>query len=131
MQYSRSNRRNVSLDFSFSKQNRIRKGRDYARLKRAGHVFKTKLFVFNFIESDKMRLGLIVTKKVGNSVVRNRIKRWIREVFRLEKGVFTQPLDIVIIPRQSNFGFNETKRDFLYFAEKNGEKFSNISCKTL
>lgn len=117
--------------FSFSKQDKIRKGHDYSRLKTEGSVFKTKLLVFNFMESDKMRLGLIVTKKVGDSVTRNRTKRWIREVFRLNRAAFSRPVDLVIIPRRSELSFDEIKRDFLYFAEKFNGKISDISRKSL
>lgn len=117
--------------FSFSKQDKIRKGHDYSRLKTEGNVFKTKLLVFNFMESDKMRLGLIVTKKVGDSVTRNRTKRWIREVFRLNRAAFARPVDLVVIPRKSEFTFDDIKRDFLYFAEKFNGKISDISRQAL
>ena len=117
--------------FSFSKQDKIRKGHDYSRLKTEGNVFKTKLLVFNFMESDRMRLGLIVTKKVGDSVTRNRTKRWIREVFRLNRAAFARPVDLVVIPRKSEFTFDDIKRDFLYFAEKFNGKISDISRQSL
>lgn len=117
--------------FSFSKQDKIRKSHDYSRLKSEGKVFKTKLLVFNYSESDRMRLGVIVTKKVGNSVVRNRTKRWIREVFRTQRDLFAKTLDLVIIPRKSDFDFDDIKRDFLYFAEKYNGKTSDIPGKSL
>lgn len=46
------------------------------------------------------RLGLIVSRKVGNAVVRNRWKRSIREAFRLEQPNLPQQLDIVVLPRR-------------------------------
>lgn len=109
------------MNFSFLKQDRIRKGREYTELKRSGKVFKTKMLVFNYAESERTKLGVIVTKKVGNSVERNRIKRWIREVFRLEKSVFSKPVDIVIIPRRSDMTFSSIRKDFIYFAGKQNE----------
>ncbi|MBP5436226.1 ribonuclease P protein component [bacterium] len=119
------------MDFSFSKQDKIRKNHDYSCMKSDGLVFKTRLIVFNYAESDRMRLGVIVTKKVGNAVVRNRTKRWIREVFRLNRDAFSRCLDIVVIPRRSDLSFGEIKRDFLFFAEKYNGKISNISGKAL
>ena len=87
----------------------------------SGKVFKTKLLVFNFATSERSRLGVIVTKKVGNSVVRNRVKRWIREVFRLEREALPRPLNVVIIPRRSDMSFNGIRKDFQYFAGKQNE----------
>ena len=81
--------------------------------------------VFNYSVSERTKLGVIVTKKVGNSVFRNRVKRWIREVFRTERGRFVTPVDLVMIPRQSSLSYEDIKRDFLYFAVKLNGKSSN------
>lgn len=94
-------------------------------MKLSGKVFKTKLLVFNFTPSEKSRLGVIVTKKVGNSVVRNQVKRWIREVFRLERQALMKPLNVVIIPRRSDMSFAGIKKDFQYFAGKQNESSSH------
>ncbi len=42
------------------------------------------------------RLGVVVSRAVGNAVTRNRVKRRLREIFRRAKGRFTQPADVVI-----------------------------------
>ena len=47
------------------------------------------------------RLGITVTKKTGNAARRNRIKRLIREFFRLNKGLFPTEHDIVIIAKRN------------------------------
>ncbi len=45
------------------------------------------------------RLGMVVSRKVGPAVVRNQLKRWIREWFRRRAGALPAGLDIVVIPR--------------------------------
>ena len=47
------------------------------------------------------RLGLAVSRQVGNAVLRNRWKRLIREAFRLERADLPAGLDFIVVPRQS------------------------------
>jgi len=110
------------LNFTLKKQDKIRKSREYSEMKFSGNVFRTKRLVFNYRRAVRSRLGVIVTKKVGNAVIRNRVKRWIREVFRTEKHIFTSPVELVVIPRSSDLNYNDIRRDFLYFAGKYNEK---------
>lgn len=49
-------------------------------------------------ELDRARFGLTVSRKVGNAVVRNRVKRWLREAIRQEPHSLTG-LDVVFIAR--------------------------------
>ncbi len=45
------------------------------------------------------RIGITVSKKVGNAVVRNRVKRWIRECYRRGRPQFPARLDLVVVAR--------------------------------
>jgi ribonuclease P protein component len=45
------------------------------------------------------RLGVTVSRRVGNAVIRNRVKRWIREWFRKDRGAIGPGLDLVVIAR--------------------------------
>lgn len=47
------------------------------------------------------RIGLTVSRKVGNAVIRNRVKRRLREIFRRNKSAFPKGTDLVIIARQN------------------------------
>ena len=47
------------------------------------------------------RIGISVSKKVGNSVIRHRITRLIRESYRLHENIFNSGLDIVVIARNN------------------------------
>ena len=59
------------------------------------------------------RLGITVIKKIGNAVKRNRVKRLVREFFRLNKSYFPQGYDIVVAARKnaSYLGLRKTKEE--------------------
>lgn len=60
---------------------------------------------------DHARLGISVSrKKVKTAAARNRIKRLIREAFRLSKPELPVGLDLVIVPRKPSAGFDEIRR---------------------
>jgi len=88
---------------SFNKQERIRKKRDYLTVYQQG----ARLYSDNFIvvvhrnQSGSKRLGVTVSRKVGNAVRRNRIKRLIREFFRQNKDRFKDSQDVVIIAKRA------------------------------
>ena len=66
------------------------------------------------------RLGISVSKKIGNSVVRHRVKRLFRECYRLHEEVFRGGLDIVVLAREGAAGSNYSQIDgaFLKAAKK-------------
>ena len=68
---------------------------------------------------DKNRIGISVSKKVGNSVVRHRITRLVRESYRLHESVFNSGLDMVIIARPAavSIGYEEAESALLHLAK--------------
>jgi ribonuclease P protein component len=52
-------------------------------------------------EPGDVRLGITVSKKVGPAVTRNRVKRLVREAFRVRKALFGEGLDVVFIAKKS------------------------------
>jgi ribonuclease P protein component len=75
---------------TFSKEERLLKRPDFLRLTAAGNKFHTAHFiiVWSCAATGFSRFGVTVSRKVGNAVVRNRIKRMLREYFRLHKVLF-------------------------------------------
>lgn len=53
-------------------------------------------------EQQGSRMGMVVSRKVGNAVVRNRVKRYIREYFRRHRHLFAEPVEIVVIARHTS-----------------------------
>ena len=94
----------------FTKDERIRKKNEFIRVYSEGKRYICPEFLaFYLIKKEKnstgntnfpARLGMSVGRKFGNSVVRNKIKRRIREVFRLNKHLLLKGCDIIIHPKQ-------------------------------
>lgn len=65
------------------------------------------------------RIGISVSKKVGNSVVRHRVKRLVKESYRLHENVFNSGLDMVIVARvgAGEVGFYEIESALLHLAK--------------
>ena len=79
----------------------IKKGVDFQAVYRAGKSYANKELVMYVkrTEFPGQRIGISVSKKVGNSVVRHRVTRLIRECFRLNQEQLTTGLDIVVVAR--------------------------------
>jgi len=85
-------------DFSFSKKDRLLKPGEFAKTRKAGRRLSTRSFTLYILSNglDRTRLGLSVSAKVGNAVERNRVKRLIREFFRLNTGLFPESADVLV-----------------------------------
>ena len=88
---------------NFPKTARLRKRPEFLRLSRNGR----KVYSANFVvisksnELGETRLGVTVSGKVGNAVVRNRIKRLVREFFRRHRRELLPGLDVLVIAKKS------------------------------
>jgi ribonuclease P protein component len=94
---------------SFPREERIRLRADYQRIFQKGKARKAEHFRI-YICPNRLpygRLGISVGKRVGGAVIRNRLKRLVREFFRLNKSLFPGSSDVVIVPQPgaANLGF--------------------------
>jgi ribonuclease P protein component len=96
---------------SFSKKDRLLKRADFVRVQSRGRKLYTKSLLIMQMENriGWTRLGVAVSKKVGNSVKRNRWKRVIREVFRRNRILFPDSVDIVVVPKRVSYIINYAK----------------------
>lgn len=85
----------------FTRDERVRKRADFVRLQgRNGGRVRTRSFLLLLdrrVDGELTRLGVVASKKVGNSVERNRAKRLLREAFRLRKALFGPGIDVIAI----------------------------------
>jgi len=107
----------------------LKKNQDFQKVYRNGTSKGNRYLVMYVLKNQYMknRLGISVSKKVGNSVVRHRVTRLIRESYRLNELLFKNSLDIVVIARPSakEKSYQEIESALLHLARKHqiaGEK---------
>lgn len=91
----------------FGKERRIRRRAEYLRIQSKGRRRHTRNFVVLWIPQPQPglpRFGFAVSRKVGNAVVRNRLKRRLREYCRLNSTNFSRGKDFVLIAKPTAAG---------------------------
>ncbi len=92
-------REDLNMVFSES----LKKNSDFRRVYQNGRSRANKYLVMYVMKNgtERNRLGISVSKKVGNSVVRHHLTRLIREAYRLSEHRYKKGLDIVVVVRVS------------------------------
>jgi ribonuclease P protein component len=89
--------------YTFKRTERIHLQKDFAKtLKFGRRLVHPAILIFVYCRKDSKhvrRLGLITSRKLGSAVLRNRLKRRLREIFRLNKHTFKPGLDIIMRPK--------------------------------
>ena len=98
----------------------LKKNEQFREVYKKGKSLANKYLVVYVLENNQERnyLGISVSKKVGNSVVRHRVKRLIRESHRLTRHQIADGYDIVVIARNeaANRNYHDIERAFLHLA---------------
>jgi len=83
------------------KKERLRKDKEFQAVFREGKklwINSILLIIYKPNSLNYRRLGIVVSKKIKKATQRNKVKRWIRELFRRNKDWFPKNCDIIIIP---------------------------------
>ena len=90
------------MDERLTPQERIRKKKEFLTLYKTGSRYRGRYFylVYRTNSFGFPRLAVVVSKKVGIAVTRNKIKRRIRALFRRNKPQFKKPMDVVLIAKK-------------------------------
>ena len=93
--------------------NRIKDNQEFVFTVRKGNVLKHSPFIIHFIKNDKnvCRIGLSVSKKIGNAVIRNRVKRQTRAMCDSLVNYTSHTFDVVIVIKSEflNNNFDDNK----------------------
>jgi len=101
----------VMKKFGLEKQQRIKREAEFKEIMKKGKSYADRYLVMYVLSSSRKvtqgtesrlpRLGLSVDRRIGKAVIRNRIKRWMREVFRLQQWRLKNKMEIILIARPS------------------------------
>ncbi|MBQ5445932.1 MAG: ribonuclease P protein component [Lachnospiraceae bacterium] len=98
--------------------NSIKKNSDFQNVYNKGKSYANKQLVMYVLDNNmkNSRIGISVSKKVGNSIVRHRITRLIRECYRLNEDKLERNIDIVVVVRiqAKEAGFHEIMKSYLH-----------------
>ena len=99
----------------------LKKNHQFQFVYKYGKSYANKYLIMYIKENGlgKNRIGISVSKKVGNSVVRHRVTRLVRESYRLHESIFNSGLDIVIVarPGAAFVGYNEIESALLHLGK--------------
>ncbi|MEW9501183.1 ribonuclease P protein component [Jeotgalibacillus marinus] len=105
------------------KEQRIKKNPEFQLVFRHGSSMANRQFVLYQLkkkDQDVFRLGLSVSKKIGNAVVRNQVKRYIRQAFLELSPQLHKDFDYVVIARKpaADMNFHQTKSSLIHVMAK-------------
>jgi len=88
--------------FKFNKRNKLCKNEQFQAVYRRGKSFANRLLVMYVLPNncDIRRVGVAAGKKLGNAVMRNRVKRLLREAYRLHQHEFVNGIDLILVGRR-------------------------------
>ena len=96
----------------------LKKNKDFQNVYNNGVSFANRYLVMYVLKNNTENncIGISVSKKVGNSVIRHHLTRLIRESYRLHEDVFNSGLDIVVIARATarNASYHEVESALMH-----------------
>jgi ribonuclease P protein component len=109
----------------FGRNSRLAQSRDFARVRQQGERLALGCLIANWNklpDGATPKLGIVTSKKIGGAPERSRARRLLRESFRLHQHEFAQPVELVLVARNSIAGkkFADVEKDFLAALNKAG-----------
>jgi ribonuclease P protein component len=100
----------------------IKKNYEFRRLYAKGKsaVMPTLVVYVRRTKADTNHIGFTVTTRLGHAVTRNRVRRRLREIYRLHEGEIRRGIDLVVVARSRSVtaSYRDIERDFLRACQK-------------
>ena len=112
-----------SPDLSFAKTKRLEKPEEFARVKGQGTTHRGAYILLGVLvnqEDERFRAGFVTSKRIGNAVVRNRVRRRLRDIVRTQQPRLQKGIWIVVVarPAAARATHRELKDEWLRLAER-------------
>ena len=110
--------RSGATSLRLNRASRLAQSRDFARVRQQGQRLVLGCLIANWNklpDGAVPKLGVVTSKKIGGAVQRSRARRLLRESFRQHQHEFVQPVELVLVARNSIAGktFAAVEKDFL------------------
>jgi len=104
------------------KEYRIKEGKEYAYLYRTGKKANGRYIFIYFINNDFLfnRFGIVTSKRVGNAVIRNKVKRRLRAIIQANPFFLEKQINMIIVAKKNSnqANYKELEKDFLEVMKK-------------
>lgn len=112
-----------SPDLSFSKAKRLVRPMEFGRVKSEGIAHRGKTLVLGVLvqqDEESFRVGFVTSKRIGGAVVRNRVRRRLRDLVRTQQGRLREGFWFVVVarPAAARASYRALKDEWLRLAER-------------
>ena len=105
------------MNESLSSKERIKKKKEFLLTYKKGNRYRGTYFIIIYLANGRpySRLAAVAGKKIGNAVKRNKVKRWIKALFRRNKDLLKDSKDLVFIAKENivKASWKNLQKDFI------------------
>ncbi|HZX10037.1 MAG TPA: ribonuclease P protein component [Acidobacteriota bacterium] len=114
------------MNESLSSKERVKKKKEFLLTYKKGNRYRGTYFTVIFLANDRpySRLAAVAGKRVGNAVKRNKVKRWIKTLFRRNKDLLKDSKDLIFIAKENiaKASWKSLQKDFIRAIEYINQK---------
>jgi len=114
----------IEQNYKFTKKERLHLTKDFKKVYELGNTYHSKKLVLFVLPTSNSirRIGFVVGKKIGKAVKRNKVKRLLREVYRLNKNSLISGIDLVVVAKKdtAEMSFKDIEKELMRLFKKAG-----------